>query len=149
VQDDELGDFVAQSDAEVAAIAAFLFEQGETAGFVATDRGANEGEDTPSGDDSDHRSLPSTCRRSATGTEISWLGSLSMDGCSCRHSGESLDMCHDVGIVPILLSTNVFRLTQRLDVLRFAVRKSTIQRVRLPPINYYRRVWASWAPFDL
>jgi hypothetical protein len=59
-------------------------------------------------------------------------GILLLDGCSCHHSDDFLDRCHDLGILPIFLPAHSFHLTQPLDVGLFAIHKSAIQRVRPP-----------------
>jgi hypothetical protein len=59
----------------------------------------------------------------------SW-GILLLDGCSCHHSDEFLDTCHDVGILPVFLPAHSSHLTQPLDVGLFEIHKCTIQRVR-------------------
>jgi hypothetical protein len=53
-----------------------------------------------------------------------------MDDSSCHHSGECLDMCNDVGVLPTFLITHSSHPTQPLDVGLLAIHKSAIQRVR-------------------
>jgi hypothetical protein len=55
-----------------------------------------------------------------------------LDGFSCHHLYDFLDICHDLGILPIFLSAQSSHLTQPLDVGPFAIHKSAIHRVRPP-----------------
>jgi hypothetical protein len=54
-----------------------------------------------------------------------------LDGCSCHSSDELLDMCHHVGILPILLPRTLLIWLSPWRGL-FAIHKSAIQRVRPP-----------------
>jgi hypothetical protein len=56
-------------------------------------------------------------------------GILLLDGCSCHHSDDFLDMYHNLGILPIFLPADSSHLTEPPDVGLFAIHKSAIHRV--------------------
>jgi hypothetical protein len=114
MQGHDLDDFVAYSDADIAAIRASLYEQGEAAGLVRPNGHDDDEENATSDDNNGGRSLLSRCDGSATDS----------------HSGELLDMCHGVAIPVIFLLAHSSYLTQPPDAALFARHKLAIQPAR-------------------
>jgi hypothetical protein len=102
VRNQDLDGFLADADAEKAATAALVHERSQTGNAVS-----------PDGDDEEENAILEVRQKSdqtGVGSGAEWV-----------HSNETLEMCHDVSVLPIFLPTFQSGPSQRHDVGPFAI----------------------------